>query len=69
VPLHEIQQRWIEKFEQPRLSAVATVKRRAEETGMAAKPTFVYVTYIQSTPDTVWHALTDTDLTARTGWC
>lgn len=29
------------------------------------KPTFVYVTYIQSTPERVWHALTDADLTAE----
>jgi len=28
------------------------------------KPTYVYVTYIHSTPQRVWHALTDADLTA-----
>ena len=28
------------------------------------QPTYVYVTYIESTPDRVWHALTDADLTA-----
>ena len=28
------------------------------------KPTFVYVTYIHSTPEKVWEALTDADLTA-----
>ena len=32
---------------------------------MADTPTFVYVTYIQSTPERVWEALTDADLTAR----
>lgn len=32
---------------------------------MSDKPTFVYVTYIQSTPDAVWDALTDEDLTER----
>lgn len=31
----------------------------------ADKATFVYVTYIQSTPERVWHALTDADLTAE----
>ena len=62
VPLHEIQQRWIERFELPRLDTLSAVKRRAEE---AAMPTFVYVTYIHSTADAVWHALTDTDLTAE----
>jgi uncharacterized protein YndB with AHSA1/START domain len=29
------------------------------------KPNFVYVTYIASTPDKVFKALTDTDATAR----
>lgn len=28
-------------------------------------PAFVYVTYIKATPEQVWHALTDADLTAR----
>ena len=32
---------------------------------MTAQPTFVYVTYIRATPETVWHALTDADLTAE----
>ncbi len=63
VPLHEIQERWIDKFESPRLRVLGAVKRRAEE-AMTDKPTFVYVTYIESTPEKVWDALTDADLTA-----
>jgi uncharacterized protein YndB with AHSA1/START domain/DNA-binding transcriptional ArsR family regulator len=66
VPIHDIQQRWIAPFDQPRLRALEAVKRHAEEPDMTAgKPTFVYVTYIQSTPERVWHALTDADLTAE----
>ncbi|SHH48764.1 ArsR/SmtB family transcription factor [Streptomyces sp. 3214.6] len=63
VPLHEIQERWIDRFERPRLRVLSDVKRRAEE-AMTDKPTFVYVTYIASTPEKVWDALTDADLTA-----
>jgi uncharacterized protein YndB with AHSA1/START domain len=63
VPLHDIQERWIDRFEPPRLRVLSAVKRRAEE-AMTDKPTFVYVTYIASTPKEVWHALTDADLTA-----
>ncbi|MFB6958747.1 ArsR/SmtB family transcription factor [Streptomyces sp. NPDC056309] len=63
VPLHEIQERWIDKFERPRLSALGALKRRAEES-MANPPSYVYVIYIESTPETVWDALTDADLTA-----
>jgi uncharacterized protein YndB with AHSA1/START domain/DNA-binding transcriptional ArsR family regulator len=65
VPLNEIQERWIDKFERPRLRALSALKRRAEEHDMAGKPTFVYVTYIQSTPERVWHALTDSGLSAE----
>jgi uncharacterized protein YndB with AHSA1/START domain/DNA-binding transcriptional ArsR family regulator len=63
VPLHEIQERWIDKFERPRLRALNAVKRRAEE-DMTEKPAFVYVTYIHSTPEKVWQTLTDAELTA-----
>ncbi len=31
---------------------------------MSDKPTFVYVIYIRSTPEAVWDALTDAELTA-----
>ncbi len=64
VPIHDIQQRWIGKFDSPRLQLLATVKRHAEEHGMPRRPDYVYVTYIHATPETVWHALTDADLTA-----
>ncbi|OLT11883.1 ArsR family transcriptional regulator [Pseudonocardia sp. CNS-139] len=65
VPLHEIQERWIDKFERPRLRALSAVKHRAEEYAMTEKPSFVYVTYIRSSADSVWRALTDADLTAE----
>jgi uncharacterized protein YndB with AHSA1/START domain/DNA-binding transcriptional ArsR family regulator len=64
VPVHEIQRRWLAPFEQPRLRDLDTVKRIAERRDMT-KPSYVYVTYIRSTPEQVWHALTDADLTAE----
>ncbi|MBB5867880.1 uncharacterized protein YndB with AHSA1/START domain [Allocatelliglobosispora scoriae] len=65
VPIHDIQQRWIAPFEHPRLQMLSGIKRQAEGHDMTAIPTFVYVTYIQSTPERVWHALTSADLTAE----
>ena len=69
VPLHEIQDRWIDKFERPRLGALRAVRRRAEdampEEAERDRPTAVYVTYIESTAEKVWEALTDPDLTAQ----
>jgi uncharacterized protein YndB with AHSA1/START domain len=65
VPLHDIQERWIDPITRPRLRTLSDVKRRAEErTAMADAPTYVYVTYIHATPERVWEALTDADLTA-----
>jgi uncharacterized protein YndB with AHSA1/START domain/DNA-binding transcriptional ArsR family regulator len=64
VPIHEIQERWIDRFERPRVRALSAIRRRAEEPDMADKPTFVYGTYIQASAEKVWHALTDADLTA-----
>ena len=63
VPLNEIAERWIGRFEVPRLRALSNVKRKAE-TAMSDRPAYVYVIYIESTPERVWDALTDADLSA-----
>ena len=70
VPIHEIQNRWIWKFEEPRLEALGRIKQRAEEiaTMTATTPTipdYVYTTYIRATPEQVWQALTDPEITGR----
>jgi uncharacterized protein YndB with AHSA1/START domain/DNA-binding transcriptional ArsR family regulator len=65
VPLHAMQERWIDKFERPRLRALSAVRHSAEEQAMTEQPTYVYVTYIKASPEQVWQALTDADLTAR----
>jgi uncharacterized protein YndB with AHSA1/START domain len=65
VPLHEISERWIDKFETLGLRTLSAVRHAAEEQAMTEKPTYVYVTYIAATPEAVWHALTDADLTGR----
>ena len=38
VPIHEIEERWIYKFERPRLRALRAIKRRAEEAEMTDQP-------------------------------
>jgi uncharacterized protein YndB with AHSA1/START domain/DNA-binding transcriptional ArsR family regulator len=64
VPLHEIYQRWIAKFEQPDLAALSTLKRQLEREDPMDKPRLVYVTYIATTPEKLWAALTDPEQTA-----
>jgi uncharacterized protein YndB with AHSA1/START domain/DNA-binding transcriptional ArsR family regulator len=64
VPLWELQDRWIGRFERPRLRALRAVKHRAEE-NLMERPDYVYVTYIESSPERVWLALTDAEVTAE----
>ena len=60
MPIHEIAERWIGKFERPRLDAFSELKRTTRRRTMA-NPTFVYVTYIRTTPEKLWQALTDAE--------
>jgi uncharacterized protein YndB with AHSA1/START domain/DNA-binding transcriptional ArsR family regulator len=64
VPIHQLQERWIDKFEAPRLGVLADIKRQAEEAGVTDIPTYVYVTYINCSAEQAWQALTDADLSA-----
>lgn len=61
-PIHDIERRWISDFDAPRLRALANIRAKAE--GAEMIPDYIYVTYIESTPERVWEALTDADLTA-----
>ncbi|MFF4535175.1 ArsR/SmtB family transcription factor [Streptomyces aureus] len=63
-PVHEIAQRWISRYDRPRVQALADLKLALEETPMDA-PTFVYTTYIRTTPQKLWQALTDPAFTRR----
>ena len=65
VPLWTIQERWIERFERPRLRTLSAIKRQAEEATVPDRPDYVYVTYIESSAQRVWDALTDAELTAE----
>lgn len=56
VPLGEISERWIEKFERPRIDALRALKRGLEDP-MTDK-TFVYSLFVEATPEKVFEALT-----------
>ncbi|WP_018332339.1 ArsR/SmtB family transcription factor [Actinomycetospora chiangmaiensis] len=57
-PLAELADRWIRKFDRARVDALTDLKRALEEPAMTT-PDFVYVTYIRTTPEQLWAALTD----------
>lgn len=58
VPINEMADRWIDKYDRERLDALVDLKRALERPSMS-KPTFVYVMYVQTTPEKLWQALTD----------
>jgi DNA-binding transcriptional ArsR family regulator/uncharacterized protein YndB with AHSA1/START domain len=66
-PINEIGERWINPYERDRVDALADLKRALEDTDMD-KPSFVYTTYIRTTPERLWQALTDPVFTRRYWW-
>jgi uncharacterized protein YndB with AHSA1/START domain len=63
-PINDISERWIDRYEQERVDALADLKRALENPPMD-KPSFVYTTYIQTTPERLWEALTSPAFTQR----
>src|SRR3984957_10981865 len=63
-PINEIAERWINRYDQQRVRALSDLKRALEETSMD-NPQFVYTTYIRTTPERLWQALTEPSFTRR----
>ena len=63
-PINEIAERWINHYDRSRVEALADLKRALEGTPMD-KPEFVYTTYIHTTPERLWQALTEPAFTER----
>jgi DNA-binding transcriptional ArsR family regulator/uncharacterized protein YndB with AHSA1/START domain len=63
-PINEIAERWITRYDRDRIGALADLKRALEETPVHG-PSFVYTTYIRTTPERLWQALTEPAFTAR----
>lgn len=63
-PIHEIAHRWINRYDRARVEALADLKLALEENPMDA-PSFVYTTYIRTTPQKLWQALTEPAFTRR----
>jgi uncharacterized protein YndB with AHSA1/START domain/DNA-binding transcriptional ArsR family regulator len=62
-PINAISERWINRYHRDRVHALADLKRALEEP--MSKPEFVYTTYINTTPEKLWQALTDPAFTRR----
>jgi uncharacterized protein YndB with AHSA1/START domain/DNA-binding transcriptional ArsR family regulator len=63
-PINAIGERWITRYDRGRVEALADLKHALEEAPMD-RPSFVYTTYIRTTPEQLWQALTDPAFTRR----
>jgi uncharacterized protein YndB with AHSA1/START domain/DNA-binding transcriptional ArsR family regulator len=63
-PISDIAERWINRYQRAHVHALADLKSDLEVTTMQ-KPSFVYTTYIRTTPEQLWQALTEPAFTTR----
>jgi uncharacterized protein YndB with AHSA1/START domain/DNA-binding transcriptional ArsR family regulator len=63
-PINDLSERWINRYEQRRVDALADLKRALENNTMD-RPSFVYTSYIETTPERLWEALTSPAFTER----
>ena len=69
-PINAIADRWINHYDRRRAEALADLKTALEQKPVTTSTTsqateFVYTTYIKTTPEQLWKALTDPAFTAR----
>jgi uncharacterized protein YndB with AHSA1/START domain/DNA-binding transcriptional ArsR family regulator len=64
-PINDIGERWITRYDEARVRALADLRRALEEDSTVDKPSFVYTTYIRTTPERLWQALTEPAFTQR----
>jgi uncharacterized protein YndB with AHSA1/START domain/DNA-binding transcriptional ArsR family regulator len=62
-PIAEVAERWITYYERPRVDALTDLKRALE--APMDRPEFVYTSYIRTSPEELWKALTDPAWTRR----
>jgi uncharacterized protein YndB with AHSA1/START domain len=63
-PINEIADRWIGRYDRDRVHALADLKKALEENPVE-QTEFVYTTYIRTTPERLWQALTEPAFTSR----
>ncbi|WP_053208258.1 ArsR/SmtB family transcription factor [Jiangella muralis] len=63
-PINAIADRWISRYHRGRVQALADLKTALESTPVSDTE-FTYTTYIRTTPERLWQALTDNAFTSR----
>ncbi|GAA4773939.1 metalloregulator ArsR/SmtB family transcription factor [Actinomycetospora chlora] len=62
-PINDVADRWIRRYDRARAQTLADLKSALEATEVSDD--FVYVTYIRTTPEELWRALTDAAFITR----
>ncbi len=66
VPIRLVHDRWISKYTEPVVGAMASMKAHLEGgTKTMPEPSHVYQTYIKCEPEQAWNAIVDGDLTVQ----
>jgi DNA-binding transcriptional ArsR family regulator/uncharacterized protein YndB with AHSA1/START domain len=58
-PINAIADRWINQYHRARVQTLADLKTALETEFMSSSAEFVYTTYIRTTPERLWQAITD----------
>ena len=65
VPIRLIADRWISRYAEPLVEAMAGIKHSVENRTMSEAPKHVYEVYIAASPEQVWRALTESEFTKQ----
>jgi DNA-binding transcriptional ArsR family regulator/uncharacterized protein YndB with AHSA1/START domain len=64
-PINAIADRWINQYNRARAQTLADLKSILETEPMSSNAEFVYTTYIRTTPERLWQAITDPAFSRR----
>ena len=64
-PINAIADRWINQYDRARAQTLADLKTALETESMSSRTEFVYTTYIRTTPERLWQAITDPAFSQR----
>ena len=64
-PIQEVADRWIAPYQKPFARFALDLKTQLESGPMADKPNFVLETYIRTTPQALWDAIVNPEMTAK----
>jgi len=64
-PINAVSDRWLNQYDRARIQALADLKTALETEPLPDTEPFVYTTYIRTTPERLWQAVTDPAFSER----